>query len=832
MTAANIPLRVRLFYSYNHKDEEYRSEAQKTLALLRQSKVLDDWSDHSILPGQRISAAIRKRMDETDIFVFLLSRDFLASPECHKEWDYAAELAQRRPSIVRVPIILKRCPWWDLEGAQDLKALPTDANPITTYPDAELAWQQIYDGLSAVVHTYRTTFQVTPDFKSALNATDFISQGHIALEDIFVFPRLELPENLGTTAQGALEDVVTDAHELLKNDYVLLRGDALSGKTALCRHLFLTLAAASQPVLYFDLADATARPPATAFAEHFRRQYSGDYSLWSNLPRRILLLDNLTQNPRTLEYLLAAKGHFDKIVATVSSEVYFAFYRDEPRLAGFRNVRISPLTHSKQETLIRRRLAVSETTTPPERMDGRVDQLESRINAVVMHNRILPRYPFYILAILQTYEGFLHSNVEITSYSHCYRVLIMSYLAKSGISLKDDEVNACFNFAEHLAFERFQEGALATSQLTEAQLENFISRYNRDFIIHTSTLNRLCSEPFGLLEKNTGCFRSPYMYYFFLGRFLARNSDECEEVIQQLVERSHVTANYLILMFTIHHTDDTRILDDIVLRTKRSLEGIEPATLDRAESKMFENLVKVIPEEILSDNSIDQERASERQLRDEQDRMIQNEDLDEDDPVELVNDIYRIMKNNDVLGQILKNKYGVLRRPKLEEVVETIADGGLRLISLMVGHEKELHQLAVAIRKDRPEMDLKAIKQALETLAFLWTMMNVRKVVGALNGPEISELVEGLVGRKNTPAYDLIGYYHRLDTIDQLTAGDLKELRRMMKKHPYLFLRRVISLRTQHYLNTHTVEGRLEQAVCSELGIRYRARLKEPMKRA
>ena len=190
------------------------------------------------------------------------------------------------------------------------------------------------------------------------------------------------------------------------------------------------------------------------------------------------------------------------------------------------------------------------------------------------------------------------------------------------------------------------------------------------------------------------------------------------------------------------------------------------------------------------------------------------------------------MKNNDVLGQILKNKYGVLRRPKLEEVAETIADGGLRLISLMVGHEKELHQLAVAIREDRPEMDLKAIKRALEALAFLWTMMNVRKVVGALNGPEISELVEGLVRRKNTPAYDLIGYYHRLDTIDQLTAGDLKELRRMMKKHPYLFLRRVISLRTQHYLNTHAVEGRLEQAVCSELGIRYRARLKEPMKRA
>ena len=324
MTAPNPPLRVRLFYSYSHKDELYRSEAQTTLALLRQNGILDDWSDHSILPGERISAEIRKRMDDTHIFVFLLSRHFLASPECHKEWAYAAELARSRPNIVRVPIILKPCAWSELHEARELKALPTDAKPIATYSDAELAWREVYDGLSKVAHKIRTTFEVKQDFKDRLNATDFISQDHIALQDIFVFPTLELPEQLGATVGGALQDVVADATELLRNSHVLLRGDSLSGKTALCRHLFLTQTEARHPVLYFDLANASAKPPAAAFAEHFSQQYSGDYTLWSELPRRLILLDNLTQNPRTLEYLLAAKQQFDRIVATVSSEVYFA----------------------------------------------------------------------------------------------------------------------------------------------------------------------------------------------------------------------------------------------------------------------------------------------------------------------------------------------------------------------------------------------------------------------------------------------------------------------------------------------------------------------------
>ena len=481
--------------------------------------------------------------------------------------------------------------------------------------------------------------------------------------------------------------------------------------------------------------------------------------------------------------------------------------------------------------MIRRRLSVSDTITPPEKLDGRVDQLENRINALVKHNRILPRYPFYVLSILQTYEGLVRSDVEITSYSHCYRALILSYLVKSGISPKDDEINVCFNFAEHLAFERFIKGASESSSLTESQFDTFLSRYRDDFILPDATLNRLRSDTFGILETRTGRFRSSYMYYFFLGRFLAKNSAAHEEEIRRLVDGSHLTANHLTLMFTIHHTEDARILDDILRRTKRSLKGIEPATLDRSESRMFENLVSGIPGEILPENSVAHERTTERRFRDEQERRIQNDDLDDDDPVESVNDIYRIMKNNDVLGQILKTKYGVLRRPKLEEVAETIADGGLRLIRLMVGQEKELHQLAVAIHEDRPEMDLKAIKRALETLAFLWTMMNLEKVVEALNGRGIRELIEELVKKKGTPAYDLIGYYHRLDTIDQMSHGELGELKRIMKRHSYLFLRRVVSLRTQHYLNTHSVGGRLEQAVCSELGIKYRARLKEPMRR-
>ena len=98
---------VKLFYSYSHKDSQHREKMERALTLLReQDGILRDWSDQEILPGQNISNKIREQMQKTQIFVFLLSQDFIASEECRKEWKFACEMADEKQPIIRVPIIL------------------------------------------------------------------------------------------------------------------------------------------------------------------------------------------------------------------------------------------------------------------------------------------------------------------------------------------------------------------------------------------------------------------------------------------------------------------------------------------------------------------------------------------------------------------------------------------------------------------------------------------------------------------------------------------------------------------------------------------------------
>ena len=512
-----------------------------------------------------------------------------------------------------------------------------------------------------------------------------------------------------------------------------------------------------------------------------------------------------------------AKNLFDKIVITLPSDIFHSFFRDEARLVDFHEVKIEPLSHQQQEELIRKRLALSDRSEPV--TDGFVDQIEKHVNSIIISNKIVPRYPFFVLSILQTYEAFMPADLSITSYGHCYHVLIVASLIKAGISSKDNDINACLNFAEELAFKIYQDAKLHTP--IELDFDGFVDKYQENFIISGSILNRLKERDYGIITED-GRFRTPYMYYFFLGRFLSRETKKNKDVIEQMCEQSHVSSNYLTLLFIIHHTNDSQIIDDILLRTMCTLDNVDPARLNRAETDSFKETVGNLPENILSGNSVAEERKKERGIRDINEDQVETEDdseeLIDEDPV---NDIYRIFKNNEIMGQILRNKYGSLEKLKIKEVIETVADSGLRLVKLGLVDKDWIAGAAHYIHKKHPDLNIEEIKRSIQILSFLWTMANVEKIVSSINVPEIREVVNEVVQEQLTPAYDLIGYFNHLDSTQQLTNEVKQELETLLKKHNDFFFKRVLSIRTQHYMNTHRSKARIEQPVCSLLNIRY-----------
>ena len=177
------------------------------------------------------------------------------------------------------------------------------------------------------------------------------------------------------------------------------------------------------------------------------------------------------------------------------------------------------------------------------------------------------------------------------------------------------------------------------------------------------------------------------------------------------------------------------------------------------------------------------------------------------------------------MGQVLRNRHGNLEKQTIEEIIQTIADSGLRLVNLVLADEEEIARWASYINQKYSDWDTEKVREILQVLSFAWTMLNIEQVVDAFNIPEIREAIESVVKANSTPAYDLIGYFSQLDSATQLTIEERNSLDKLLDDHDDEFIQRVLSIRTQHYMNTHRSRAMVEQAICSLLEIRYRPRL-------
>ena len=811
---------VNLVYSYSHKDAQYKKSMEAALAQLRREGLLNDWSDRNILPGQSISAEFEARLKIANVAIFLFSQDFIASEACMSEWRDAKDMASEREVFFRIPVIISECAWLDVLGDDDIKALPDDGVPVKAFERPEVAWHQVYLGIKSVIEDLNSTFTPKAEFIDYLSKTEFLTGEHIKLQDIFVFPDLIAP-NPQRGSQDRVADVLATEDDLLNRGHVLIHGQDRSGKTALARHTFLSLVKESQPVLYVDLNHLPDGSFDNLIRAIYSNQFHGAYALWSEQPNKTLVADNLSHHPRFVAFLVEALEHFERIIVTTSSDSYHAYFRDDDRLADLEELRINPLTHVQQEQLIRKRLALSNRDQPF--TDGEIDQIENRVNTIIIDSRIVPRYAFFVLCILQTYEAYMPSNMAITSYGHCYQALIVASVVRAGISNADSDINACYNFCEQLAVARFVHER--ENPGNPFDFKSFVDVYEKEYIIPKAVVNRLQDKEYGLVSEE-GEFRTQYMYYFFLGKHLAGNIDERRSLIDDMCDAIHLPANHLTLLFAIHHSTDAAITQAILDRTISALEDIPPARLDRSETAGFGQIIASLPADILSENDVESQREDERKRRDMRSVIeADNEDAAIENAEEIVGDIYRILKSNEVIGQVLRNHYGSLPKIRIEEIIEIVSNAGLRIVNLVLQSEEDMGEMARFLHARHPEHDIGVIRQQLSRMSFVWTMINVEHVVSNMNFPEIRPAISTIVSKRATPAFELVGYFASLDSAKQLTEPLKDELERLLKQYDDMFIKSVLSIRTQHYMNTHRSPEPIEQAVCSLLGIRHRQRM-------
>ena len=102
---------AKAFISYSHKDEKSLDRLHTHLATLRRAGQITAWYDREIPAGSEIDREVSSNLEESEIFLALVSPDFLASNYCYEKEMEAALRRHEEGTIRVIPIILEPCDW-------------------------------------------------------------------------------------------------------------------------------------------------------------------------------------------------------------------------------------------------------------------------------------------------------------------------------------------------------------------------------------------------------------------------------------------------------------------------------------------------------------------------------------------------------------------------------------------------------------------------------------------------------------------------------------------------------------------------------------------------
>jgi len=143
---------MRAFISYSHRDRDALDRLHTHLASLRREGRIDAWFDREILAGGEIDEEIERELETCDLFLLLVSPDFLASDYCvESEMRRALERHESGEARV-VPIIVEPCDWTS-GPLRRLKAVPQDGKPISEWTNANNAYLDVVRELRRILES-------------------------------------------------------------------------------------------------------------------------------------------------------------------------------------------------------------------------------------------------------------------------------------------------------------------------------------------------------------------------------------------------------------------------------------------------------------------------------------------------------------------------------------------------------------------------------------------------------------------------------------------------------------------------------------------------------
>lgn len=211
---------INAFISYSHADEKVLDRLHKHLAVLQRDGNLSTWSDHKLLPGAKFGSEISAALENSGLFLALVSPDYLASNYCYeKEFEHALRMADAG-KIRIVPIVIEPCDWQASPLGQFV-ALPKDGKPVSEWTNQNNAFLDIVTGLRRLLAASSVEGErsgaaparrprVKQDF-DAIQKSEFADQAYEVIKSYFQASCSELNDIADTNLKAKFEQMSNTA---------------------------------------------------------------------------------------------------------------------------------------------------------------------------------------------------------------------------------------------------------------------------------------------------------------------------------------------------------------------------------------------------------------------------------------------------------------------------------------------------------------------------------------------------------------------------------------------------------------------------------------------
>ena len=149
---------IDAFISYSPQDMSFCDELLIHLSMMRRQGLINEWHERLLTAGSVADDVVGEWLTRCELFMVLLSADYIASDKCFQRELQAAMAKHQTQAGCLVPIIVRACDWAHPPFSH-LSALPRNGIPVSSWRNRDEGWAEVIRDIRPIVqdlHTRRT----------------------------------------------------------------------------------------------------------------------------------------------------------------------------------------------------------------------------------------------------------------------------------------------------------------------------------------------------------------------------------------------------------------------------------------------------------------------------------------------------------------------------------------------------------------------------------------------------------------------------------------------------------------------------------------------------